>query len=213
MKIPLKAKVICKDGEYGSLKELLIDPLKEKVTHVVVQNKHNGNQIIISTNIIDYTSDTVVTIEKTANELNDFPKFIVHEFVKVPTGDSQYAFWGADPTMLHSYTMFPYVMHEGNPVVEVTKEVVDDDEQRLRKGLKVKDVNGKNLGHIDELVVNKKNDFITHIVMRTGHIFGTREVVVPNINIRSFKEDSIILNIGEDQVADLPEVALKRTWE
>ena len=139
----IKAKVICKDGEYGSIKELLIDPIKESVTHIVIENKHNGLQVIISTDIVEYTSDTVITIDKKAKELDELPKFIIHEFVKVPVSDSNYAYWGADPTMTHSFTMFPYVIHDGKPVIEVIKEAMPPGELKFKKGLAVKDINGK----------------------------------------------------------------------
>ncbi len=213
MKIPLKAKVICKDGNFGSIKELLIDPVKEKVTHIVIENKHNGFQLIIPTDILDYTSDSVITIEKTADELNKFPKFIIHEFINVPVSDTEFAYWGADPTMTHSYTMFPYVMHEGKPVVEVTKEALPDGEQKLKKGLVVKDQGGKTLGHVDELIIDSDNDFISHLVMRTGHVFGSKEVAVPNINILSFEKNSVVLSIEEKDIDELPEVIIKRAWK
>lgn len=213
MKIPLKAKVICKDGDFGRIKELLIDPVKEKVTHIVIENRHNGFQLILPTDILDYTSDFVITIEKTAEALNKYPKFIIHEFINVPASDSEFAYWGADPTMTHSYTMFPYVMHDGKPVVEVIKEDLPEGEQKLKKGLVVKDQDGKTLGHIDELIVDPDNDFISHIVMRTGHVFGTKEVAVPNISIISFEKNSVILSIGEDDINELPEVIIKRAWK
>lgn len=213
MKIPLKAKVICKDGEFGSVKELLIDPLKERVTHIVIENKHKGLQMIVPTDILDYSTDSVVTIDKTAVELDNYPPFLVHEFINVPANDANFAYWGADPTMTHSYTMFPYVMHEGSPVVEVTREDIPTGEFKLKKGMAVTNRSGKTLGHVDELIVDEVNEFISHIVMRTGHIFGTKEVVVPNINIVSFDKSAVVLSIDEDEIDSLPEVIIKRAWK
>lgn len=213
MKIPLKAKAICKDGEYGSVKELLIDPVKEKVTHIVLENKHNGLQVIIPLSDIDYSTDNVITVEKTGEEVDKYPKFILHEFINLPISESEYTYWGADPTMTNSYTMFPYVMHEGKPVVEVAKEAIPEGELKLKKGMVVKDFNGKHLGHIDELIVDSKSDFITHLVMRSGHAFGKREVAVPNIDILSFEKTSVILSITEEEIEKLPEVVIKRAWK
>ncbi|MGL1890304.1 MAG: PRC-barrel domain-containing protein [Spirochaetaceae bacterium] len=213
MKIPLKAKVICKDGEFGSIKELLIDPIKESVTHVVIDNKHNNLQVIIPLDIIDYTSDDVITIEKTADQLNKFPPFIIQEFISVPSSDSEFIYWGVDPAMSHSYTMFPYVIHDGKPVIEMRKEDMPIGEIKLKKGMCVKDNNGKKLGHIDELIVDADGEFISHIVMRTGHLFDKKEVSVPNIHISSFDHDCIRLSIHEDDVENLPEVIIKRSWK
>ena len=213
MKIPLKAKVICKDGEFGSVRDLLIDPVQEKVSHVVVENKHKGEQVIIPTEKFDYSTDAVLNLEYTAAELEKYPPFLIQEFISIPVKDTDFAYWGADPTMTHSYTMFPYVMHEGNPSVEITKEVIPKGELKLRRGMVVKDCDGKSMGHIDELIIEPTDDFITHIVMRTGHLFGKKEVAVPNIHIASFEKDAVILSISSDQIDNLPEVIIKRSWK
>lgn len=213
MKIPLKAKVICKDGEFGSVKDLLIDPLKESVTHVVVENKHKGVQLIIPIDEFDYTSDSVLNVELTAEELDEFPPFLVQEFISIPAKDSDFAFWGADPSMTNSYTMFPYVMHEGRPSVGITKEVIPKGELKLRKGLTVKDLEGKTVGRVDELIVDPEDENITHIVMRTGHLFGVKEVAVPSVHISSYEKDAIILSINSNQIETLPEVVIKRVWK
>lgn len=213
MKIPLKAKVICKDGEFGSVQELLIDPIKESVSHIVIENKHKGLELIVPTEILDYTSDTVITIEKTSDEIDAYPPFLTHEFINVPANNAEFAYWGTDPTMTQSYTMFPYVIHDGNPVLEITKEAIPIGEFKLKKGMAVKNKDGKTLGHVDELIVDTDTDYISHIVMRTGHLFGVKEVAVPNINIYSFDKTGIVLSITEDEIESLPEVIIKRAWK
>ena len=160
-----------------------------------------------------YTTDSVITIEKTGDELDKYPPFLIHEFISVPATDADFAYWGSDPTMTHSYTMFPYVMHEGNPVVEVTKEAIPDGELKLKKGMVVKNREGKTLGRIDELIVDRVNEFISHIVMRTGHLFGSKEVAVPNVSIFSFDETAVVLSIDENEIDSLPEVIIKRAWK
>lgn len=213
MKIPLKAKVTCKDGEYGSINELLIDPVKEKVTHVVIENSHNQLQVIVPISDIDYSSDTVINLEKTAHEIDKYPPFFTNEFIQIPSTEMDFAYWGADPTMTHSYTMFPYVIREGKPMIEVKKEDIPEGELKYKKGMAVKDSNGKKLGHIDELIVEKNGEFITHIVMRTGHLFGAKEVAVPNVDIDCFDAKCVRLTIPHNEVQDLPQVMIKRTWK
>ncbi len=213
MKIPLKAKVICKDGEYGSIKELLIDPVKEKATHVVIENKHNNLQVIVPIDSIEYSSDSVITLDQTASIIDMYPPYIIHEFINVPNPESDLIYWGVDPTMTHSYTMFPYVIHEGKPVIEVKREAIPKGQLKLKKGMSVKDHNGKKLGNVDELIIETENDLITHVVMRTGHLFGSKEVAVPSLNIDSYDKECIILSIGDDDVDELPEVVIKRAWK
>lgn len=213
MKIPLKATVTCKDGEYGSVEELLIDPVKEKVSHIVIINKHNQLKVIIPTNDIEYSSDSVINLDKTAKEIDKYPPFYINEFIQVPSSEMDFAYWGADPTMTHSYTMFPYVIREGKPMVEVKKEDIPEGEIKYKKGMAVKDSNGKKLGHVDELIVEKDGDFITHLVMRTGHFLGAKEIAVPNMDIECFDDKCVKLTIPESEVGDLPQVVIKRAWK
>ena len=213
MKIPLKAKVICKDGEYGSIKELLIDPIKEKATHIVVENKHSGLQVIIPVDVVDYSSDSVINIDNVATKIDKYPPFIIHEFIKVSNSEKEALYWGVDPIMNHTYTMFPYVIHDGKPTVEIRKEAVPKGSFKLRKGMHVIDTNNKKIGKVDELIVERESDLISHIVMRTGHLFGGKEVAVPNINISSYNADNIVLSIEDSEVNALPEVVIKRAWK
>ena len=212
MKIPLKAKVICKDGEYGKVLELIIDPVKEKVTHVVIINEHNNLEILVPVDDIDYSTDNVITLEKTSNELNKYPPFLINEFIKVPTSEIDFAYWGADPTMSHSYTMFPYVIKDGDPALEVKKEDIPKGEISYRRGMTVKDNNDKKIGTIDEFIVDSETDKITHMVMRSGHIFGSRDVAIPNVNVVEYKKDCVILNITREDAENLPSVVIKRSW-
>ena len=61
--------------------------------------------------------------------------------------------------------MFPYVIHDGKPVIEVSKEAIPNGEFKLKRGMAIKDNTGKNVGKIDELIVDPERDHITHIVL------------------------------------------------
>ena len=212
MKIPLKAKIICKDGEFGCVRDLLIDPVKEKVSHVVVENKHKGDQFIIPIEKFDYSTDSVLNIEITAKEIEEYPKFLIQEFISIPVKDTEFVYWGADPAITQSYTIFPYVMHDGNPSVGVIKEAVPKGELKLKRGMAVKDRDGKTLGKIDELVIDPSDEFITHLIMRSGHLFGVKEIAVPSVHIFSYDRDAIVLSINANEIDSLPEVVVKRAW-
>ncbi|WP_435234367.1 PRC-barrel domain-containing protein [Psychromonas sp. PT13] len=213
MKIQLKAKVICKDGDLGEIKQLLIDPIKQKATHVVIENKHNLLQLIIPLNIIEYTSDSVISINKTAAELNTYPQFIKKEFVCVPPQEVDFVFSGADQSITNYYTLFPYVIHDGQRMLQVIKEIIPEGYLKLKKGLKVKDPNDKVLGHIDELLIDTETDLISHIIMRKGHIFGNKTIAIPRAYIMSFEPDAVVLSIEEAETEALPEVNIKRAWK
>jgi hypothetical protein len=41
MEIPINAAVSCTDGTYGDTTCVIIDPISEQITHVVVQESHD----------------------------------------------------------------------------------------------------------------------------------------------------------------------------
>jgi uncharacterized protein YifN (PemK superfamily) len=68
------------------------------------------------------------------------------------------------------------------------------------------------VGHVDEFVVNPESDRITHFVMREGHLWGQKDVIIPMSAIRETREDTIFLKLDKRQIESLPTFPLDRRW-
>ncbi len=62
------------------------------------------------------------------------------------------------------------------------------------------------VGHIDDVVVDPVNGNITGIIMREGHLWGAREVVVGIGHVKSIEYDGVYLKSTKTQVSAYPMV-------
>ena len=81
--------------------------------------------------------------------------------------------------------------------------------RELRRGSTVEAGDGP-IGKVEELLIDNENKQITHLVLSEGHLWGTRDIVVPVTAIKRIEDDLIVLNIDKDAVAALPTVPVHR---
>ena len=72
---------------------------------------------------------------------------------------------------LGTYYYMPYVTAEMTVQVPEEHLQIPPGELGVTRGTRVEATDGF-VGHVDELVVNPKNNRITHLVMREGHLWG-----------------------------------------
>jgi len=65
---------------------------------------------------------------------------------------------------------------------------------------------------VDEFVVNPENGHITYMVMREGHLWGDKNVIIPVSAMEDNGDDTVFLNIDKHQIESLPTFAVKRRW-
>jgi sporulation protein YlmC with PRC-barrel domain len=68
------------------------------------------------------------------------------------------------------------------------------------------------VGHVDEFVVNPKNSHITHLVMREGHLWGQKDVIIPVSAMGDVLGDIVFLKLDKQQIESLPSFPLHRRW-
>jgi uncharacterized protein YifN (PemK superfamily) len=84
-------------------------------------------------------------------------------------------------------------------------------ELAVRRGTRVEATDGY-VGHVDEFVVNPENGHITHLVMREGHLWGQKDVVIPLSAMGETREDTVFLKLDKHQIESLPTFPVRRRW-
>jgi uncharacterized protein YrrD len=64
--------------------------------------------------------------------------------------------------------------------------------------------NGEKVGEIDRVVIDPKNDEVSHIVIRKGFLF-TKDKVVPVSMISTATGEPLVLNVSKETVDSLPD--------
>jgi hypothetical protein len=89
MEIPLQAQVECTDGVCGRSVYVLINPVAEKVTHLVVREDSSPyTEYIVPVEVISATIVDTIQLRCSKAELEKMDPFVQTEFVeeKVPSG-------------------------------------------------------------------------------------------------------------------------------
>jgi sporulation protein YlmC with PRC-barrel domain len=110
-----------------------------------------------------------------------------------------------------SYYYLPYVDPEMTVQVPVEHKQIPSGELAVHRGTRVESTDGY-VGHINEFVVNPKSGHITHLVMREGHLWGQKEVIIPVSAMGDALGDTVFLKLDKQQIESLPTFPLHRRW-
>jgi len=135
-------------------------------------------------------------------ELHRFESFVETEFLP---GAFLYAAYELD-----EYRLWPYVL-PGDELVPVEHERVPPGELAVRRGSHVRATDG-DVGRVDEFLVDRGTEHITHLVLREGHLWGEKDVLIP-VSDGEIDEDRVNLTPSKEEVANLPTIPVRRWHE
>jgi sporulation protein YlmC with PRC-barrel domain len=210
MEIPVQAPVECTDGHAGHSVYVLINPVTDQVTHLVVKEAVSDKEYLVPVDFVSGTIAGTIRLRYNKARLKKCSRFIKTTFIeeKVPYmslggGDQMYG-GGA-------YFYLPYVDSEITVQVPEEHKQIPPGELAVRRGTQVEATDGQ-VGHVDEFVIIPKNGHITHLVMREGHLWGQKDVIIPLSAIGSLIDDKVILKLDKQQIEALPTFPLHRRW-
>jgi hypothetical protein len=191
MDIPLNAKVSCADGSCGKSISLVIMPVTEAVTHVVVGDGlfPEKEYLVPVDRIVTSTPETIL-LNCTREQLSKLPLFNEVEFI--PSG---------------SFMMWPYAT-PGAGFVEIDHEHIPANELAVRRGASVEATDG-HIGRVDEFLINPIDNAITHLVLREGHLWGKKNITIPIDQIDHIEEKTVWLKLDKHSIESLPAVPIQ----
>jgi osmotically-inducible protein OsmY/sporulation protein YlmC with PRC-barrel domain len=190
--LQIGASVHARDGSYGTLHKVVVEPHAHRVTHMVL---HKGGLLeadrVVPIERIERIELDGVHLNGDSGELNQYPPYQEEVFIK-PLGD-----WKALEPYPHADTLFwsgPYtgVAPPILPVIEfIVPEGVPENEVVLQRG---EDViyNGELVGSLDHLLFHRWNGTVTHLVVEAYE--REHRVFVPTEWIGEIVGNAITLN-------------------
>jgi sporulation protein YlmC with PRC-barrel domain len=199
------ASVQGSEGELGTVDALVIDPVRNAVTHVVVVAPPDGDRSMVPiASVLDSTPASVTTDLDSADfaacEPFDEPGY------HAPTLEWESRELSFDPG---TFYLQPFVSpeegwsladHERIPLGEVT----------VRRGDVVASSDGVNLGHVDELLVDPTDGALTHVVLREDHLVKRDDDVVVPIAGATFAEGRVTVGLDLAAIHALEHLPVKR---
>jgi hypothetical protein len=216
MQLELGAPVDCSDGPFGKLADVVVDPEKRRVTHLVVEPSHRDGLARLVPVELARGDDASrrITLHRTAEELQQLPT--VEDFAylrdgELPLEDPDWDV-GIETVLVQPYydsLGYGGVAPDYNPYVGLVFDRIPKGEVEIRHGSEVVSADDHGLGRVDGFLVDGEGT-ITHVVLERGHFFGRREVTIPIASVASVETDSVMLELTKDEVARLPSVAVRR---
>ncbi len=211
MEIPLNAQVECTNGVCGRSVYVLINPVIDQVTHLIVKGDSSPHtEYIVPVDFVAETIADTIRLRCSKAELEKMDPFVQTEFIeeKVPGRNFGYA---GGMSGMGSYYYLPYVIPDRTVYESVENQQIPPGELAVRRGTRVEATDGY-VGHVDEFVVNPENGHITHLVMREGHLWGQKDVIIPLSAMGDTCQDTVFLKLDKHQIESLPTFPLQRRW-
>jgi sporulation protein YlmC with PRC-barrel domain len=202
MDIPINAEVECVGKLCGHISTVILNPVSDTVTHIVVKmNKTPYEAYVVPVGEIAESSANCIRLLCSLEELENMQHFTEMEYLRVPI-----LHYSSD-----SYRVLPFVTPE-TTVVTKEYEQIPPGELAIRRGTKVNALDG-HVGRVDEFLVDPSSGHITHLILREGHLWQQRDVVIPLSLIDRIEEGAIYLKATKRALGRLPEIPVHRMWE
>lgn len=213
------AEASCSDGVCGEVTRVVVDPVAETLTHLVVEPKHQqGGGRLVPLDLLDTASSSEVRLRCT---LADFAKLDAADETHFLPGARAYGGYGPGQALMRPYyglgggmgmgmgagTLglgMTAGMGPGNLDQPVTTDLVPSGEVSVHRGDRVIATDGE-IGRVQGLVIARPDHQVTHVLLQEGHLFARKDVAIP-ISAVTTVDDGIQLNISKQQVKDLPAI-------
>jgi sporulation protein YlmC with PRC-barrel domain len=205
--IPVDTGVECTDGVCGTSTHVVINPISNKITHLVVKEKEFPHiERMVPIKWVTQTTSNLIQLKCTKEKFGHQETFTDTEYVKLDPADLPSAAAAPFPG---TYFYWPYSVPESERYTPVEHERVPAGELAVRRGTQVEATDG-HVGRVDEFLVDPKDEHITHLIMREGHLWGQKDVSIPLSAIKRIGENTVHLKLSKDEVGALPAIPIRR---
>jgi sporulation protein YlmC with PRC-barrel domain len=197
------AQVVASDGECGQLARVVIDPVAQALTHLVVAPKHNpGLGRLVPVNLVEAVQNDRIVLRCTRARFRELDQ----------SDDVQFLPGGTDALGYGSHAlMWPYFgqgmpLSRGRHHEPMVVDRVPVGEVEVHRGDQVHASDGW-VGSVHGLVIDPRDHHVTHVLLREGHLWGSKQVAIP-VGATSRVGEEIRLELTKQQVQELPPVEL-----
>jgi sporulation protein YlmC with PRC-barrel domain len=208
--IRLDAHVRTSDGLTGTLADVVIDPVKRVVTHVVVRAGHPDPAArLVPLQLVSggTAKDDPLALTCTTRQFEQLESIQGYAYLPVderPAPDSEWDVGVEDVVMMPSYQGADLGVYtaEIDPNVGVTYDRVPKGEVELRRSSIVASADDHELGTVD--AVDVEDGRITQLVVEKGHLWWHRAVSVPIESVATLETNAIGLALRKAEFGKLP---------
>jgi len=199
MNIPLNVDVHCPDGRCGRSTHIIMNPVTEKLTHLVVKEQWpSRTERLVPIDWVSVTTRDVIVLHHSRDQFTQLEPFTQTDFVQrdVPH-------FSTDPKLT---MLWPFVT-PAKRVVEDVHRQIPPGELAVRRGARVRATDGR-VGQVDEFMVDPESGHISHLVLREGLLWDKKYINIPVSEIERIEEGIVHLKMDKEGVKALPTIPL-----
>jgi sporulation protein YlmC with PRC-barrel domain len=217
--------VLCVDGVVGDLTRVVINPVGQVLTHLVVEPAHRSRPgRLVPVGLIAAVGE-VISLRCTVEQFEGLEDAEETRFLPGAEGS-----WGYRQEHMVSWPYFSLAGGRGQGLGTaigtsgggmggadvgdladdpqmVTHDRVPLGEVEVRRGEPVHAADG-DIGKVRGLVIDPADHHVTHVLLDEGHLWGKKLVAIP-IDAVTGVEHGVIVKITKDEVRDLPPIELQ----
>ena len=194
------AVVSCTDGPCGTLARLVLDPVADVITHLIVEpRREHGPALLVPVELVGSATDEI-RLKCTVADFNTLDPAKEGQFIASVNDAPDYR-----PTDTVAWAHFGYRGSRGHLEADDAIPLGDVEVQR---GEHVNATDG-HIGQVEGLVIDPASHHVTHVLLQEGHLWGRKQVTIP-ISAVTRVADRIEVSLTKQQVQDLPEVDIDR---
>jgi sporulation protein YlmC with PRC-barrel domain len=215
MRLELGRQVRCTDGPVGELVDVVIDPTKKRLTHLVVRpHELDGRSRLVPIELAERGDEgDSIALRCTREEVERLPDVNEHAFLRLgelPVDDPDWDVGTEDVLAMPYYESAEFGGYGAfDSSVAVVYDRVPKGEVEIRRASAVHTADGHHLGQVDGFLVDK-DDQITHLVLERGHLWGRREVTIPIGAVAKVETDAVTVRLSKEEVGELPAARVHR---
>ena len=192
------AEVSCTDGSCGRLARVVLDPVAELVTHLIVEpSREHEPAKLVPLELVDTAPDEI-RLRCTSAEFDSLDPAAEGQFIASVADTPDYR--------QTDVVTWPHFGYRGSKGYLETADTIPPGEVEVQRGEHVDATDG-HIGQVEGLVIDPDSRHVTHVLLQEGHLWGRRQVAIPIGHVTRVAE-RIVVDLTKQQVQDLPPVAI-----
>jgi sporulation protein YlmC with PRC-barrel domain len=182
---------------------VVLNPTTEQLTHLVVREaRPSRTERLVPIELVQATTPELILLTCSKADFSALEIFEETQFVYTDVPH-----FATDPALT---LIWPFVVPAMRVVDEPVRRIAPQ-ELAMRRGARVRAIDGR-IGRVDEFLIDPDSGQITHLILRTDHLWGKKEIAIPVAFIDHIEEGRVLLNQDKAAVAELPSIPVKRSW-
>lgn len=203
------SRVRCAGDECGEVEFVVVDPVADKLTHLVVRPDDGGQARLVPVHIAIPGTEGV-DLNCTRARFDEFEPALQTYFMPDierigPAREERVLAWPLYGLAMTPTALTGFVPGVDPQLTATTLEHIPAGEVSVRRGERVH-ADGGEVGRVQGLVVAPPDSEVTHVLLDEGHLWGRKRVAIPIQDVLGIDAAGVSVGLTKEQIKELPPV-------